>query len=49
MTIGKGSTIHMGMRVYEPRNIHIGDDTIIGEGAVLDGRAALSIGNHVAK
>lgn len=46
--IGKGSTIHTGARFYDPRNIVIGEDTIIGEGAVLDGRDKLIIGNHVA-
>jgi maltose O-acetyltransferase len=45
--IGKGSVIHTGANFYEPRNITIGEDTIIGEGAVLDGRAKLMIGNHV--
>lgn len=45
--IGKGSTIHMGARFYEPRNISIGQDSIIGENAVLDGRDSLMIGNHV--
>ncbi len=47
MTIGAGSTIHMGAKFYDPRNIHVGQDTIIGEGAVLDGREKLVIGNHV--
>lgn len=46
--IGKGSTIHMGARFYDPRNIFIGDDSLIGEVAVLDGRDKLVIGNHVA-
>jgi acetyltransferase-like isoleucine patch superfamily enzyme len=45
--IGKGSTIHMGVRFYDPRNIVIGEDTIVGEFAVLDGRSKLTIGNHV--
>lgn len=45
--IGKGSTIHMGARFYNPRNIIVGEDTIIGEGVVLDGRTKLVIGNHV--
>jgi len=45
--IGKGSTLHMGTRFYDPRNIIIGNDTIIGEGVVFDGRDKLSIGNHV--
>ena len=37
----------MGARFYDPRNIVIGDDSILGEGIVLDGRAQLTIGNHV--
>lgn len=45
--IGKGSTIHTKARFYDPRNISVGDDTIIGEGVVLDGRDKLSIGSHV--
>ena len=45
--IGKGSTIHTKARFYDPRNIVIGEDTIIGEGVVLDGRDQLIIGSHV--
>ena len=45
--IGKGSAIHMGAVFYDPKNIMIGQDTIIGEGSVLDGRDELHIGNHV--
>lgn len=45
--IGKGSTVHMGATFYDPRNVVIGEDTIVGERAVLDGRAKLKIGNHV--
>ncbi len=45
--IGKGSAIHMGACFYDPKNIVIGQDTIIGEGAVLDGRDKLTIGSHV--
>lgn len=47
MKIGRGSTIHTGARFYDPRNIKIGQDSIIGEGAVLDGRDKLLIGDHV--
>jgi maltose O-acetyltransferase len=47
ITIGKGSTIHTGARFYDPKNITIGNDSIIGEKAVLDGRAKLTIGSHV--
>lgn len=45
--IGKGSVIHMWCNFYDPKNIEIGDDTIIGDHAFLDGRAKLKIGNHV--
>lgn len=45
--IGKGSTIHTKARFYDPRNISIGEDTIVGEGVVLDGRDRLAIGDHV--
>ncbi len=47
MKIGAGSTLHMRIRIYDPRQIVIGQDSIIGERVVLDGRAPLSIGNHV--
>ncbi len=47
LTIGRGSTIHTGVRFYDPRNIIIGEDSIVGERTVLDGRAVLTIGNHV--
>lgn len=54
MKIGQGSTLHIRVRIYDPRHIIIGEDTIIGEQATLDGRkqlsdskGGLSIGNHV--
>lgn len=54
MHIGSGSTIHMMARIYDPRHIRIGSDTIIGERASLDGRkqmahseGGLVIGDHV--
>lgn len=47
MSIGKGSTLHMGAKFYNPWNIKIGEDSIIGEGTVLDGRGKLVIGSHV--
>jgi maltose O-acetyltransferase len=47
MKIGAGSTLHTGAKFYKPSNIVIGKDTIIGEGAVLDGRSTLKIGDHV--
>lgn len=45
--IGKGSVIHMWASFFDPTNISIGSDTIIGDHAFLDGRAPLKIGNHV--
>jgi maltose O-acetyltransferase len=54
MKIGRASKIHMGARIYDPRHITIGTDTIIGEKVTLDGRrqlpksqGGLTIGNHV--
>lgn len=47
MKIGKGSTIHMWASFFDPKNIEIGEDTIIGDHAFLDGRDKLKIGNHV--
>lgn len=45
--IGRGSVIHMWANFFNPRNIEIGEGTIIGNNAFLDGRAPLIIGNHV--
>jgi len=45
--IGKGSTIHMFANFFYPKNVIIGQDSIIGDKAFLDGRAKLVIGNHV--
>lgn len=45
--IGKGSSIHMGCRFFSLKNLQIGDDSIVGNGAFLDGRDNLKIGSHV--
>jgi maltose O-acetyltransferase len=45
--LGKKSTIHIGCRFYQPKNVRIGADTIIGDHATLDGRDKLVIGDHV--
>jgi acetyltransferase-like isoleucine patch superfamily enzyme len=45
--IGPGSVIHMWANFFEPKNIEIGEDTIIGDHVFLDGRDKLKIGNHV--
>lgn len=44
--IGKGSTIHMWCNFFSPAGVSIGEDTIVGDHAFLDGRAALEIGSH---
>lgn len=44
--IGKGTALHMWTNFFNPRNISIGDDTIVGDHAFLDGREKLTIGNH---
>jgi acetyltransferase-like isoleucine patch superfamily enzyme len=45
--IGKGSHIHMGAQFFEIGKIEIGEDTLIGQNAFLDGRDRLIIGSHV--
>lgn len=45
--MGNGSHIHMGTQFFYPPNVEIGEDTIIGQNAFLDGRAKLKIGSHV--
>lgn len=45
--LGSRSTLHTGVRVYDPRNIKVGDGTIIGNGVFVDGRDKVAIGNHV--
>jgi acetyltransferase-like isoleucine patch superfamily enzyme len=45
--LGRGSKIHVFCRFFEPKNISVGEDTVVGESAFLDGRAPLKIGNHV--
>lgn len=44
--MGQGSTIHMWANFFQPKNIEIGSDTVIGNNVFLDGRAPLIIGNH---
>lgn len=47
MRMGKGAVLHMWANFYDVTNIRIGEDTIIGDHAFLDGRDELMIGNHV--
>ena len=41
------STIYMGANFFNPSGITIGHDTAVGDNCFLDGRAPLTIGNHV--
>ena len=45
--IGKKSYLHIGARFYQPKNVSIGEGTIIGDHVTLDGRDKLTIGSHV--
>lgn len=47
LRMGAHSTIHVGAHFYQPKNVIIGEGTIVGDHATLDGRAQLTIGNHV--
>ena len=47
LRIGKGSKLHVGALFFRPRGVKIGEGTIIGYRAFLDGRNRLEIGNHV--
>ncbi len=44
--LGRKATLHMGARFYLPQNISLGEGTIIGDHAFLDGRAPIKIGKH---
>ncbi len=44
--LGKQSTLHTGIRVFDPRNIKIGQGTIIGYACFIDGRDNVTIGSH---
>jgi len=46
VSIGAKSTLHTGVRVFDPSGIKIGKGTIIGYRSFLDGRAPLTIGDH---
>lgn len=45
--MGRRSTFHMWANFFQPKNISIGEGTIIGDHAFLDGREKLKIGSHV--
>lgn len=46
LSLGHKATLHMGARFYLPKNISIGEGTIIGDHVFLDGRSPITIGKH---
>lgn len=47
MDIGKNVVIYYGAEIRAPWNIHIGEGTVIGDKAILDGRSGIKIGKNV--
>lgn len=47
MKIGKGTKIRGFSDFYCPWNIRIGNNTMVGQNCILDGRNGLNIGNNV--
>jgi len=47
MKIGRHTNIQMGVRVYAPWKIAIGNNCSIGHNSLLDGRRGIHIGNNV--
>ena len=45
--IGQGTKIHIGARFFQPSGVSIGRGSVIGDHAFLDGRAPLTVGDHV--
>lgn len=46
VNLGKGSTLHTGVRVFDPRGIKVGEGTIIGYATFIDGRNLVEIGSN---
>jgi maltose O-acetyltransferase len=46
LRLGQYSTLHTGVRVFDPRQIKIGEGTIVGYATFIDGREPVSIGSH---
>lgn len=47
LRIGRQSWVYMGAEVRHPKGIVIGDGSIIGHGAILDGRRHITVGSNV--
>jgi len=46
LKIGKRSTLHTGVRVFDPRGVRVGEGTIIGYATFIDGRDRVTIGDN---
>lgn len=47
MKIGRQSSVHWRARFFHPWKLQIGDNSIIGNDAMLDARSGITIGNNV--
>jgi len=47
MKVEKGAAIYSGCQIRSPQNIKLGKRSIVGEGALLDGRRGLVVGDDV--
>jgi acetyltransferase-like isoleucine patch superfamily enzyme len=47
LKLGKGSAIYGKCELRHPNNVRIGNNSIIGHNAILDGRGGITIGNNV--
>lgn len=45
--LGRGAHLHMGTQFFYPAGVEIGEGSIIGQNAFLDGRDSLVIGKYV--
>ncbi len=47
LTLGDGAVIYRGLELRDPGRVRIGEGSVIGFDAVLDGRFGITIGRHV--
>jgi acetyltransferase-like isoleucine patch superfamily enzyme len=47
MRLASTACVHRGLEVREPRQIEIGEGSVIGFDVILDGRAGVRLGRHV--
>lgn len=48
VTIGRGSSFHWRARFYRPSRLKVGNNSIIGNDAMLDARNGITIGDNVS-